>query len=214
VLSQEDVNILWKEANVGLPTTTVKYDVVLMGDSITQYWMSPNRGNPTFFTDNNWFNRGISGNTTADMIARFKYDLELLAPKVMVFCGGTNDIAQNDGVFVSNEEIVANIKSMITRAEAVGSKVILCSLLPANKYYWSNAIENPSQEIKKVNQMLKAYAEEKGIPFVDYWTPLHDEADGLPEKYTADGVHPNKACYDIMQDILKPVVTDVLSKLK
>ena len=132
----------------------------------------------------------------------------------MVFCGGTNDIAQNDGVFVSNEEIVANIKSMITRAEAVGSKVILCSLLPANKYYWSNAIENPSQEIKKVNQMLKAYAEEKGIPFVDYWTPLHDEADGLPEKYTADGVHPNKACYAIMQDILKPVVTDVLSKLK
>ena len=214
VLSQEDVNILWKEANVGLPTTTVKYDVVLMGDSITQYWMSPNRGNPTFFTDNNWFNRGISGNTTADMIARFKYDLELLAPKVMVFCGGTNDIAQNDGVFVSNEEIVANIKSMIARAEAVGSKVILCSLLPANKYYWSNAIENPSQEIKKVNQMLKAYAEEKGIPFVDYWTPLHDEADGLPEKYSADGVHPNKACYAIMQDILKPVVTDVLSKLK
>ena len=214
VLGQEEVDALWKEANNGLPYTTVKYDVVLFGDSITQYWMSPSRGIPTFFTDNNWYNRGISGNTTADMLARFKYDMELLAPKVMVFCGGTNDIAQNDGVFVSNDEILANIKTMVTRAEAVGTKVILCSLLPANKYYWSNAIENPSQEIMKVNEMIKAYAAEKNIPYVDYWTPLHDDANGLPEKYTSDGVHPNKECYQKMQDILKPVVTDVLSKIK
>lgn len=214
VLSQEDVDILWKEANVGLPTTTVKYDVVLMGDSITQYWISASRGNPTFFTDNNWYNRGISGNTTADMLSRFNYDLEQLAPKVMVFCGGTNDIAQNDGVYVSNEEILENIKTMVTRAEAVGTTVILCSLLPANKYYWSNAIENPSQEIIKVNEMIKAYAAEKNIPYVDYWTPLHDEADGMPEKYSSDGVHPNKDCYLVMQDILKPVVTEVLAKIK
>ena len=214
VLSQEDVDILWAEANNGLPYTTVKYDVVLFGDSITQYWMSPVKGNPTFFTDNNWYNRGISGNTTADMLARYNYDLEQLAPKVMVFCGGTNDIAQNDGVFVSNQEILNNIKTMVERAEAVGTTVILCSLLPANKYYWSNAIENPSQEIKAVNELLKAYAAEKGLTFVDYWTPLHDEADGMPEKYSSDGVHPNKDCYFVMQDILKPVVTEVLSKLK
>lgn len=214
VLSQEDVSLLWNEANVGLPSTTVKYDVVLFGDSITQYWMSSSRGNPTFFTDNNWFNRGISGNTTADMLARFKYDLELLAPKVMVFCGGTNDIAQNDGVFVSNDQILENIKTMVTRAEAVGTTVILCSLLPANKYYWSSAIADPSQEIMKVNELIKAYAAEKGIRYVDYWTPLHDSANGMPEKYSSDGVHPNKDCYLIMQDILKPVVTDVLSKLK
>ena len=214
VLSQEDVDILWAEANNGLPYTTVKYDVVLFGDSITQYWMSPVKGNPTFFTDNNWYNRGISGNTTADMLARYNYDLEQLAPKVMVFCGGTNDIAQNDGVFVSNQEILNNIKTMVERAEAVGTTVILCSLLPANKYYWSNAIENPSQEIKAVNELLKAYAAEKGLTFVDYWTPLHDEADGMPEKYSSDGVHPNKDCYVVMQDILKPVVTEVLSKLK
>lgn len=214
VLSQDDVDILWKEANNGLPYSTVRYNVVFMGDSITQYWISANRGNPTFFTDNDWYNRGISGNTTADMLARFNYDLEQLAPKVMVFCGGTNDIAQNDGVFVSNEEILENIKTMVTRAEAVGTSVILCSLLPANKYYWSSAIENPSQEIKKVNEMIKAYAAEKGIPFVDYWTPLHDEADGMPEKYSSDGVHPNKDCYLVMQDIIKPVVTEVLSKLK
>ena len=214
VLSQEEVDVLWKEANMGLPYSTVKYDVVLFGDSITQYWMSPVRGNPTFFTDNNWYNRGISGNTTADMLARFNYDLEQLAPKVMVFCGGTNDIAQNDGVFVSNEEILENIKTMVTRAEAVGTTVILCSLLPANAYYWSTAIENPSQEIIKVNELIKAYANEKGITYVDYWTPLHDETNGLPEKYTSDGVHPNKECYTIMQNILKPVVTDVLSKIK
>jgi lysophospholipase L1-like esterase len=214
VLSQEEVDVLWKEANMGLPYSTVKYDVVLFGDSITQYWMSPVRGNPTFFTDNNWYNRGISGNTTADMLARFNYDLEQLAPKVMVFCGGTNDIAQNDGVFVSNEEILENIKTMVTRAEAVGTTVILCSLLPANAYYWSTAIENPSQEIIKVNELIKAYANEKGITYVDYWTPLHDETNGLPQKYTSDGVHPNKECYTIMQNILKPVVTDVLSKIK
>lgn len=214
VLSQEDVDILWQEANIGFPYSTVKYNVVFMGDSITQYWISASRGNPTFFTDNDWYNRGISGNTTADMLARFNYDLEQLAPKVMVFCGGTNDIAQNDGVFVSNEEILQNINTMVTRAEAVGTSVILCSLLPANKYYWSSAIENPSQEIKKVNELIKAYAAEKGIPYVDYWTPLHDETDGLPEKYTSDGVHPNKDCYLIMQDIIKPVVTEVLSKLK
>ncbi len=214
VLSQEEVDVLWKEANMGLPYSTVKYDVVLFGDSITQYWMSPVRGNPTFFTDNNWYNRGISGNTTADMLARFNYDLEQLAPKVMVFCGGTNDIAQNDGVFVSNEEILENIKTMVTRAEAVGTTVILCSLLPANAYYWSTAIENPSQEIIKVNELIKAYANEKGITYVDYWTPLHDETNGLPEKYTSDGVHPNKECYTIMQNILKPIVTDVLSKIK
>jgi lysophospholipase L1-like esterase len=132
----------------------------------------------------------------------------------MVFCGGTNDIAQNDGVFVSNEEILENIKTMVTRAEAVGTTVILCSLLPANAYYWSTAIENPSQEIIKVNELIKAYANEKGITYVDYWTPLHDETNGLPQKYTSDGVHPNKECDTIMQNILKPVVTDVLSKIK
>ena len=214
VLSQEDVDALWKSANCGLPYSTVKYDVVFMGDSITQYWISASRGNPTFFTDNNWYNRGITGNTTADMLKRFKYDLELLAPKVMVFCGGTNDIAQNDGVFVSNEEILSNIKSMVEKAEAVGTKVILCSLLPANKYYWTSVIADPSQEIIKVNAMIKAYAQEKNIPYVDYWTPLHDEANGLPAKYTSDGVHPNKACYLFMKDIIKPVVVETLSKIK
>jgi lysophospholipase L1-like esterase len=133
-----------------------------------------------------------------DMLNRFKYDLELLAPKVMVLCAGTNDIAQNDGKFVSNEEILANIKTMVERAAAVGTKTILCSLLPADKYYWSNAIENPSQEIKKVNELIKAYAAENNIPYVDYWTPLHSETDGMPAKYSADGVHPNKHVFEQM----------------
>ncbi len=217
VLDQDDVTALWNAANVDLPFETVRYDVVFFGDSITQYWTSSkdeNRGNPQFFTDNNWYNRGISGNTTEDMLNRFKYDLELLAPKVMVLCAGTNDIAQNDDKFVSNEEILANIKTMVERAAAVGTKTILCSLLPADKYYWSNAIENPSQEIKKVNELIKAYAAENNIPYVDYWTPLHSETDGMPAKYSADGVHPNKVCYKVMEDIVKPVVVDYLKTIK
>ncbi|MCI1785360.1 MAG: GDSL-type esterase/lipase family protein [Bacteroidales bacterium] len=206
VLDDSDVETLWSEENKGYPGSSVTYEAAFFGDSITERWIGSGRGDPAFFMDNNWLNRGISGETTSDMSARFSYDLLQVAPKIMVFCGGTNDIAQNDGVYVSNKSILANIEYMAEQADAGGIKVVLCSLLPANAYYWNTSVGNPSERIKSVNALIKSYAEKMNFTYVDYWTPLHDDSDGMPAKYSDDGVHPNKACYTVMEGIIKPVI--------
>jgi lysophospholipase L1-like esterase len=99
---------------------------------------------------------------------------------------------------------------MAEQADAIGIKVILCSLLPANAYYWNTSVGNPSERIKSVNALIKSYAEENNFTYVDYWTPLHDNSDGMPAKYSDDGVHPNKACYTVMEGIIKPVIEQLL----
>lgn len=181
-----------------------------MGDSITARWGRENTGHPSFFTENTFLNAGISGQTTSQMLARFNADIVQFSPRAVVICAGTNDIAQNQG-YISNEDIMKNIAAMCDMASEAGIKVILCSLLPANRYNWSPSVE-PAGLIMDMNVRIKGHAETKGYPFVDFWTPFADEAYGLPEEYSSDGVHPNQNCYTIMEEILLPVINSTLDK--
>ena len=141
--------------------------VVLMGNSITEGWIAKR---PDFFTENGYASRAISGQTTSQMLVRFRADVVELHPQVAVICGGTNDLAQNTG-YISLEHILDNIQSMAELARANGIRPVLCSVLPAGDFPWRPGLE-PAQKIVRLNAMIRAYAEREGIPYVDYHTPM------------------------------------------
>lgn len=173
-------------------------DAVFMGNSITDGWYS---NDPVFFQANNFLGRGISGQTTSEMLVRFRQDVINLKPKAVIILAGTNDIAENNG-YISLENIMGNIVSMAELAKMNKIRVFLCSVLPVYKYPWKQGIVEPAEKIKKLNNMIKTYCEKNAATYVDYYTKLVDERGGLPEKYAADGVHPNNDCYKIMEDIV------------
>lgn len=177
---------------------------VFMGDSITQMWNEEEYGHPSFFTDNGYICKGISGQTTIQMFERFDPDVIAYAPKCVVICGGTNDIAGNGGA-VTNEALMTNIASMASKADAAGIKVILCSILPCDRYYWNESVK-PAERIVEVNAMIRALAEKEGYTYVDYHSQMKNESNGLPEEYTIDGCHPSKGGYTVMEAIIKSVV--------
>jgi lysophospholipase L1-like esterase len=175
--------------------------IVLMGDSITEFW---SQIQPAFFTNTSYINRGISGQTTPQMLIRFRPDVLQLHPDVVVVLAGVNDIAGNTGP-TSNEQIFGNIISMVELAKANAIKVILCSVLPANNFYWRPK-NKAAQTIIQLNQMIQLYAEENNIPYVDYHTAMTDSKNGLPKEFSEDGVHPNLKGYQTMQPLLEKAV--------
>ena len=178
---------------------------VFMGDSIFDSWDSVKHGgHPEFFSENNYKNCGKSGQVTAQMLERFERDVIASAPQTVVFCGGTNDIAQNKG-YVSNKQIVKNIKQMVRSAEKAGIEVVLCTLLPAARYPWRKEIE-PVESIRDVNRRIARLAKCRNRKLIDFYTPFAAADGSLPEKYSKDGVHPNSECYTIMESILKEVL--------
>lgn len=179
-------------------TVTTKPKAVFMGDSITDNW--GNRTHPEFFTDNNFLGRGISGQTTVQMLIRFRPDVIDLHPKYVVILAGTNDIAQNIGP-VSKEIILKNIQSMCELAKANKIKPILCSILPAYRFGWRKEL-TPANDVIEMNKMIEAYAKSAKIPYVDYHSAMKDERNGLPEKYAKDGIHPNIDGYAVMEEII------------
>ena len=178
-------------------TIKVRPRAVFMGDSITDGWA---KKSPDFFYSNNFVGRGISGQTTTQMLVRFRRDVLDLSPKYVVILAGTNDIARNNGL-ISLENILGNIQSMCELAKAHKIKPVLCSVLPADRYRWRKDLK-PAGDIVKLNELIKAYAKSARIPYVDYHSVLKNENNGLPEKYAADGVHPNIGCYKIMEKIV------------
>jgi lysophospholipase L1-like esterase len=176
---------------------TAKPKAVLMGDSITDGWAS---NDPAFFTDNNFVGRGISGQTTSQMLVRFRRDVVDLCPEYVFILAGTNDIAKNNGD-ISLENILGNIQSMCEIALANNIKPVICSVLPADRYGWRPGIQ-PAEDIVKLNQLLRKYAESEGIKYLDYHSVLKNENNGLPEEYAPDGVHPTPACYEIMENMV------------
>ena len=174
--------------------------VVFMGDSITQQW---ERLHPEFFTDNGFVCKGISGQTTPQMLIRFRKDVVDLGASTVVILAGTNDIAGNTGK-TTPEEILSNIKSMCDIAKSNNIDVVLCSVLPANKYSWTDDA-NPAVEIPILNSLIKEYADSKGILYIDYFTPLVDNSpenkNGLLSHLTTDGVHLNPQGYDVLEGI-------------
>jgi lysophospholipase L1-like esterase len=175
--------------------------VVFMGNSITDMWWGVDS---MFFKNNNYLDRGIGGQTTAEMLVRFRTDVINLKPKSVVILAGTNDIAQNIG-FISQENIFGNIVSMAELAKQNNILPILCSILPVYDYQWRPGLE-PAGKIIQLNAWMKEYAEKNGCIYVDYHSVLKDERNGLPEKYSRDGVHVNREGYKIMEDIIHATI--------
>ncbi|MFV0605781.1 MAG: SGNH/GDSL hydrolase family protein [Niabella sp.] len=181
--------------------TAAQGAVVFMGNSITQGWVT---AHPAFFAENNYIGRGISGQVTSQMLVRFRPDVISLKPKAVVILAGTNDIAQNNG-YISNENILNNIISMCELAKVNNIRPILCSVLPAYQFGWRKEL-TPDNDIIKLNEMIKAYATENKIVYVDYHSALKDERNGLPEKYAKDGVHPTIEGYAVMEKLIQEAI--------
>ena len=188
--------------------------VVFMGDSITEGWgmkgtaTTPDRGE--FFPGKPYINRGISGQTTPQMLVRFRQDVILLKPQVVVLLAGTNDIAENTGK-ESPEEIGNNIASMSDIARANGIRVVLCSVLPASDFHWHKGLE-PAPKIKALNAWMREYAAKNGIVYVDYYSSMVNDEGGLKAELSPDGVHPNKAGYALMAPLAEEGIAEALKK--
>lgn len=181
--------------------------VVFMGNSITIGWGSLN---PEFFKGKPYINRGISGQTTPQMLIRFRPDVIDLHPKVVVILAGTNDIAGNTG-YTPIATIFGNIVSMAELAKANGIKVVLSSVLPAYDYPWRKGLD-PVSKIADLNQRIKAYAAKNDCVYLDYYTAMADEQKGLQKALTYDGVHPNKEGYLVMGPLAEKAIATALKK--
>lgn len=189
-----------------------KYEAVFIGDSITANWVREDRGHPDFFKDHNFLGMGYSGKTTDYLKRLFKASVIDKHPRQAVILGGTNDIAQNDGKYVSNEEIRDNIAAMAAEAEAQGIRVVLCSVTPSKGFTWSSVASHPETIIIELNKLIKALAEEKGYGYADYHSALTDSGGGLPSPLSSDGTHPNKDAYTIMEGIILPILQEISEK--
>lgn len=197
----------FKEANEKLAAPAEDENrVVFMGNSITIGWL---KTRPDFFKDKPYVNRGISGQTTPQMLLRFRQDVIELKPKVVVILAGTNDIAGNTGPSTL-DMISDNIISMAELAKVNGIKVVLSSTLPAYDYPWKPGME-PAKKIVALNQIIKTYAELNDIVYLDYFSAMADERDGLPEKYAHDGVHPTAEGYAIMEPLVETAISKALN---
>ena len=178
--------------------------VVFMGNSITQGWKETH---PNFFIQNPYVCRGISGQTTPQMLIRFRQDVINLNPKAVVILAGTNDIAGNTGPS-SLEMILDNIASMAELARANGIQPILCSVLPTADYPWKKGME-PKIKIPQLNAMIKTYATQKGFKYVDYFSAMANDKNGMIAEYTNDGVHCTSKGYDVMERLIVSAIKNL-----
>ena len=189
-----------ENANQVLPTPNEKR-VVFMGNSITEGWVNIH---PQFFAGKFYLNRGISGQTTPQMLVRFRADVIKLKPRVVVILAGTNDIAGNTGPSTL-EMIEDNIISMAQLAKANDIKVILCSVLPVYDYPWKPGLK-PAEKIIALNKMIKTFAEKNACIYLDFFSAMVDERNGLKAEYSKDGVHPNEAGYNVMEPLTEVAI--------
>jgi len=189
----------YRAANAAL-TAPVK--VVFFGDSITEAW-EYNGG--SFFPGKPYLNRGISGETTPQMLVRFRQDVVDLHPETVVILAGTNDIAGNTGPSTA-EMIEDNFKGMVEIAKANGIRVILASVLPVAQYPWRPEIADVPAKIAMVNAWLKDYCAQEKLTYLDYWTAMAGPDGGMKPGISKDGVHPNTAGYAIMQPMAEAAI--------
>ena len=178
--------------------------VVFMGNSITEGWENEN---PSFFTKHPYINRGISGQTTPQMLLRFRQDVIDLKPRIVFILAGTNDIAGNTGP-TTLEQIRDNILSMVQLAKAHNIVPVVCSVLPAYDYPWRPGL-NPNIKIPKLNTLLKQMAQDNGVPYLDYFSKMADERNGLPKAYTTDEVHLTKKGYLVMEKLVQETLDGI-----
>lgn len=197
----------YKEKNKLIESSAAQDNrVVFMGNSITQGW---DKFYPDFFLNNSsYVNRGIGGQTTPQMLVRFRQDVIELSPKLVVLMAGTNDIAENTGS-MSLEVTLGMIVSMVELAKSNGIDVILCSILPAKDFPWHPG-KNPAHKILVLNSMIQDYAQKQAISYVDFYSSMVNNDGGLLTEYSSDGVHPNKEGYLKMEPIIQQAIKSVL----
>jgi lysophospholipase L1-like esterase len=178
--------------------------VVFMGDSITQIWDLAKS-----FPGKPYINRGISGQTSPQMLIRFRQDVIDLKPKVVVILAGTNDIAQNTGP-MTLRQTEGDIVSMAQLARANGIRVVLCSVLPSVHFPWHPQLKNVAPKIVAVNRWLKSYAASHHYIYVDYYSKMKDAAGGLPKNLSHDGVHPLPAGFAVMTPLAQAGIEKAL----
>ncbi|HET7108047.1 MAG TPA: SGNH/GDSL hydrolase family protein [Candidatus Acidoferrum sp.] len=174
---------------------------MFLGDSITESWNLS-----VFFKDKSYVNRGISGQTTPQILLRFRQDVIALKPEIVVILAGTNDIAENTGP-TTLEAIEDNLKSMVDLAQKNSVRPILASVLPAAAFPWRPELR-PIEKILALNQWMKGYAASEHIAYVDYYSAMVNDQHGLKPELSGDGVHPNEAGYAVMA----PLVAEAIAK--
>lgn len=197
----------YADDNDKVKATTDKNRVVFMGNSITEGWKNTDSA---FFATNNYIDRGISGQTTPQMLVRFREDVIDLKPAVVVILAGINDIAQNTG-YIKLEDTYGNIISMVELARANNIKVVITSTLPAYQIPWRNNMPS-ADKVVQLNKMLKAYADKNKIVYVDYHSAMKDDKNGLPQTLSKDGVHPTLDGYKIMEPLVQKGIADAMKK--
>ena len=196
----------YRQANLELGQPgTGEQRVVFMGNSITEGWSDHY---PEFFEGKPYINRGIGGQTTPQMLVRFRQDVIHLQPDIVVILAGTNDIAGNTGP-ATLDMIADNLFSMADLADAHGMRVILSSVLPVYDYPWRPGLE-PARKIMDLNRMIRSFTEEKGFYYLDYFTSTADERNGMKEHLAYDGVHPNREGYILMSKLADEAIKTVL----
>jgi len=197
----------YQKENANLPILeSGEKRIVFMGDSITEFWSVLC---PEFFDGKPYINRGISGQTSPQMLIRFRADVIDLKPSIVVLLAGANDLAGNTGPSTL-EMITDNIFSMAELAKVHQIKVILCSVLPAYDFDWKPG-SFPAEKIVTLNTMMQQYAEANEILYLDYHSALVDERKGLDANFTDDEVHPNKKGYEVMAPLVEKAINEMLS---
>lgn len=199
----------YRAADLQLPPPPAGTDrVVFMGDSITEGWKLEQS-----FPGKPYINRGISGQTSSQILLRFRQDAIDLHPKVVLILAGTNDIAENTGP-TRLARIEGNLESMAQLATANHIGVVLCSVLPSVNYWWHPHLANPAARITALNRWLEAYAAREHYVYVDYYAAMKDDAGGLPHALSADGVHPLPAGYAVMAPLAQAGIDKVLQSAR
>lgn len=193
-------------ANANKEVKGKEIKVVFIGNSITEGWV---RKRPDFFTSNGYIGRGIGGQTSPQLLLRFRQDVVDLSPRAVVINIGTNDIAENTGKY-NSQYTIDNIKSMADIAKANGIKVILSAVLPVGEYPWRKEIQNVPQTIDALNKEIKIFAETNGFAYIDYNTPMRQSDGAMIKEYANDGVHPTEAGYTVMEGLAVEVINKLL----
>lgn len=199
----------YASANAALPPAP-KDRVVFYGDSITDAWGNGAANKSTFFPDKPYLDRGISGQTTPQMLVRFQQDVVALKPAAVLILAGTNDIAGNTGI-ESLEHIQDNFRSMAAIADANHIKVILASVLPVDDYPWRRGLQ-PAEKIRTMNTWLQQFCKDHGYTYLDYYSALTSPTGGMKPDLAKDGVHPTPAGYAIMQPLAQAAIDKTIGK--
>ena len=198
----------YRDANARLaPPAPNESRVVFYGNSITVVWA---KDFPTMFPGKPYIGRGISGQTTPQMLVRFNQDVVALRPKVVVILAGTNDIAGNTGPSTI-EMIEDNLRSMAEIANANGIRVVLSSVLPVYDYPWRPGLE-PAPKIMALNAWMKDYAAKTGATYLDYHSAMQDARHGMRAGLASDEVHPTEAGYRVMAPLAEKAIAEALRR--